>query len=76
MTNFQVKRGTKARLPQLLPGEPGLTTDTDELFIGTAGQNRQIPILDSAGKLPKSMLPTGVLAAPVLQVSYNQGGER
>lgn len=42
-TKIQVRRGPRADLPTLAPGELGLTTDTDELFIGCAdGYNRQI----------------------------------
>lgn len=33
-TKIQIKRGTKANLPALSPGEFGLTTDTEELYIG------------------------------------------
>lgn len=36
---IQFRRGIKANLPDLSPGEPGLTTDTKELFIGTTDGN-------------------------------------
>jgi hypothetical protein len=36
---IQIKRGLKAQLPTLSVGEPGLTTDTKELFIGHANGN-------------------------------------
>lgn len=39
-TKIQIKRGTKANLPALSPGEFGLTTDTEELYIG--GNNGNI----------------------------------
>ena len=39
-TKIQIKRGTKTNLPTLSPGEFGLTTDTEELYIG--GNNGNI----------------------------------
>lgn len=39
-TKIQIKRGTKTNLPALSPGEFGLTTDTEELYIG--GNNGNI----------------------------------
>ena len=43
---IQVKRGTKAGLPALAPGEFGLTTDTFELYIGTSNGNKQLGTLE------------------------------
>lgn len=37
-----LRRGTKAQLPALAVGEPGFTTDTHELYIGTASGNKKI----------------------------------
>ena len=54
---IQIKRGSKAGLPALAPGEYGLATDTAELFVGGSSGNLQIPVLDSAGKVPSSQLP-------------------
>jgi hypothetical protein len=42
MSLIKFKRGTKANLPTLETAEPALTTDTKELFIGTAEGNVQI----------------------------------
>lgn len=43
---IQVKRGSKAGLPPLSPGEFGLATDTDELYIGGGNGNIQISFKD------------------------------
>lgn len=53
---IQIKRGTKAKLPTLAPGEYGLATDTKELFVGTASGNVQIAVLGSNGKIPGTNL--------------------
>lgn len=45
---IQIKRGTKAGLPALAPGEFGLTTDTFELYIGTSEGNKQLGTLELA----------------------------
>lgn len=39
---LQIKRGTKINLPTLSAGEFGLTTDTDELYIGNGASNIQL----------------------------------
>ena len=49
---IQIKRGTKAGLPALAPGEWGLATDTGEVFIGGASGNIRVATLDSNGKIP------------------------
>lgn len=49
---IQVKRGTKAGLPTLAPGEWGLATDTREVFIGSGSGNIPVATLDSNGKIP------------------------
>ena len=36
---IQLRRGVKSKLPTLSSGEPGYTTDTNELFIGTGTGN-------------------------------------
>nr|DAW42826.1 MAG TPA: tail protein [Caudoviricetes sp.] len=54
---IQVKRGTKAGLPALAPGEYGLATDTGELFIGGPDGNIQVAVLGSDHKLPSDQLP-------------------
>lgn len=36
---IQVRRGLKANIPTLSAGEPGYTTDTRELYIGTGSGN-------------------------------------
>lgn len=54
---IQIKRGSKAGLPALAPGEYGLATDTNELFVGTASGNVQIATLGSDGKVPEGQLP-------------------
>ena len=45
MAKIQIKRGDKASLPQLSLGEFGLSTDTQELFIGGNNGNLQIPVM-------------------------------
>ena len=54
---IQVKRGKKAGLPTLAPGEYGLATDTGELFIGGPDGNIQVAVLGSDHKLPSDHLP-------------------
>ena len=54
---IQVRRGSRAGLPALAPGEYGLTTDTKELFIGGPDGNLQVPVLGSDGKIPTGQLP-------------------
>lgn len=57
MIKIQIKRGSKVNLPDLANGEYGITTDTDELFIGGSEGNLQIPLLGADGKLSDSYLP-------------------
>lgn len=54
---IQIKRGTKAGLPALAPGEYGLATDTGELFVGGNSGNIQVATLGSDGKIPEGQLP-------------------
>lgn len=54
---IQVRRGSRAGLPALAPGEYGLTTDTKELFIGGPNGNLQVPVLGSDGKIQTGQLP-------------------
>ena len=54
---IQIKRGTKANLPTLAPGEWGLATDANEVYIGGNGGNIQLPVLGSDGKIPSGQLP-------------------
>lgn len=49
---IQVKRGAKAGLPTLAPGEWGLATDTREVFIGSGSGNIPVATLDNNGKIP------------------------
>ena len=57
MPKIQIKRGSKAKLPTLAPGEFGLATDAGELYIGGTGKNLHIPVLGDDGRLPPSELP-------------------
>ena len=57
MPKIQMKRGIKANLPALAPGEFGLATDARELYIGGSGENLRIPILGGDGKVPTDQLP-------------------
>ena len=57
MPKIQIKRGSKAKLPTLAPGEFGLATDAGELYIGGAGKHLHIPVLGDDGTLPPSELP-------------------
>lgn len=63
MTTIQVKRGSKADLPALQPGEFGLALDTAELYIGGESGNIPIAILGS----------TALMSSEIL-VTYNGGG--
>lgn len=55
-SKIQIKRGMKASMPTLSPGEFGLATDTKELFIGTANGNLQLAVLDDNGELPSGQV--------------------
>ena len=39
VNRIQLRRGVKSKLPTLSSGEPGYTTDTNELFVGTGSGN-------------------------------------
>lgn len=54
---IQVKRGAKAGLPTLAPGEWGLATDTREVFIGSGSGNIPVATLDGNGKIPVDEIP-------------------
>lgn len=58
MVKIQVKRGAKASLPSLSAGEFGLTTDANELYIGTTDKNMQVLTADgTTGGLKSSQMP-------------------
>ncbi|WP_017210971.1 hypothetical protein [Clostridium beijerinckii] len=42
MGKILLKRGLKANLPTLSSGEPGFTTDTNEVFIGNGTTNLKL----------------------------------
>jgi hypothetical protein len=42
MTKIQFKRGLEKDLPSLSQGEPGITTDTGKIFIGSLSGNIQL----------------------------------
>lgn len=50
------KRGKKSTLPLLTQGEPAVTTDTNEFFIGNGTQNIQIPTLNQLNGV-RTVLP-------------------
>ncbi len=54
---IQIKRGSKAGLPTLAPGEYGLATDTGELFVGGEDGNIQVATLTSSGFIPVAQIP-------------------
>ena len=58
---FQIKRGLKAELPVLTPGEFGLCEDTGELFLGSADGN--LPVRGQGG------------AGDMLQAVYDANGD-
>lgn len=66
---IQIKRGSKAGLPKLAPGEHGLATDTEELFIGGENGNLQISVLNSDGQIPDQQMPEWVKEGPFLPKS-------
>ena len=57
MPKIQFRRGNKNGLPALSPGEPALTLDTSELFVGGQSGNLQVPVLGKDGKVPAAQLP-------------------
>lgn len=61
---IQVRRGSKAGLPKLSPGEFGFTTDTMELFIGGQSGNVQVASKDEVSThINNKSNPHGVTAA-------------
>lgn len=48
MGKLQIRRGNQSALPVLDSGEPGLSTDTNRLYIGTPTGNREIQIIGDA----------------------------
>lgn len=68
MIKLQIKRGSKANLPDFDVAEYGFTTDTEELYIGGPEGNRQIPLLGTDGKLPESYLP-GTISSDLTEIS-------
>lgn len=42
MALIKIKRGLKANIPNLAVGEPGYCTDTNELFVGSEGENKLV----------------------------------
>lgn len=57
MATIQFRRGAESELPALAAGEPGMTTDSGRLYIGTAGGNREVAVTGADGKLPAAILP-------------------
>lgn len=53
---IQVKRGLKAQLPTLAVGEPALTTDTKDVFIGHTDGNLELATMLDIGDM--STIPT------------------
>lgn len=54
---IQIKRGEKAGLPALSPGEFGLSIDTGEVFIGRGSGNLQLAVLGDNGTVPEEQIP-------------------
>ena len=70
---IQIKRGAKAGLPALAPGEYGLATDTNELFVGGSNGNVQIATLGSDGKVPSSQV--GPAGGSLLTITFDEAFE-
>lgn len=63
---IQVRRGSKAGLPKLSPGEFGFATDTKELFIGGQSGNIQVASKEELNAhVNNKSNPHGVTAAQV-----------
>lgn len=73
MIKLQIKRGSKANLPDFDVAEYGFTTDTEELYIGGPEGNRQIPLLGADGKLPEGYLP-GTITSDLTEISDKVDG--
>ena len=52
MAKIRIKLGTKANLPRLNVGEWGMTTDTNEIFLGGSSSNLQVATLGTNGQIP------------------------
>lgn len=52
MVKIQIKRGKKNNLPRLNVGEWGMTTDTNEIFLGGSSSNLQVATFGTNGKIP------------------------
>ena len=61
MSQILMKRGLKADLPLLAPGEPAWTTDTHEFFVGS--DNGNIQISTSTGVSIKTYPYSGTFAS-------------
>ncbi len=62
---IQITRGLKEELPQLMPGEMGLCTDTNEVFIGNGDGDENIPVRGDiiAGSITADKLADGAVTS-------------
>jgi hypothetical protein len=81
-TKIQFRRGLKANLPVLSSGEPALTTDTLEVYVGTPSGNLLIkPSLNTisafrAYQTDVQSIPAGVLTKILFNtIEYDNRGE-
>lgn len=62
---IQLRRGQKANMPNLAPGEPAVALDTGQLFIGTDAGNKEI---GAGGGYDFDAVPSGY------EYSYSKNG--
>ena len=66
MNRLQVRRGTKANVPTLLIGEPALTTDTNEMIMGTSSGNQALNFKDPAYGTSSTAAATGAKVSTII----------
>lgn len=72
---IQFRRGLKSKLPTLAVGEPALTTDTKEIFVGHADGNIGVATTSQlAAMSTKEDLANGLKTKPTNQSLYNLNG--
>lgn len=50
LRTLQIKRGPRAQLPTLAPGELAFTTDEQMLYVGSSSGNKRVAMLDLLGR--------------------------
>lgn len=70
---IQFKRGAKSKLPTLAVGEPGLCTDTNEVFVGGSSGNIGLATTEQLADLAYNVKKYGTVVSAV-QAAATSGG--